>query len=345
MALGARLYGTQDIRLDSFEPPQPKTGQVRVRVARAGICGSDIHYYLNGRAGRFIPKAPFILGHEFAGTIDAVGPSVAPSILGGRVAVDPSMPCGLCENCRGGRYNLCESMRYFGSASCDPHVDGGFAEYVVVPGANCHPIGASLSWGEAAMAEPLSVAVHAVTRAGSVAGRTALVCGGGTIGQLVVLVLRAFGARTVALSDVASYPRDVARAGGADVAFDATDPALVADAVAASGGGFDLVFEASGAGAALEQALAVARRGGTIVQIGTLPASVTLPLNDLMARELKLVGSFRFANVFATALDLFESGRIDVKPLITDVFPLTEVEQAMQLAASKAAKIKVHLVP
>lgn len=341
----ALLHGLRDLRLDDLPRPVPGPGEVTIRVHRAGICGSDIHYYSHGKVGRFVPKRPFVLGHEFAGTIAAIGDGVAPGLMGARVAVDPSMPCGLCGQCRSGRYNLCDRMRFFGSASCVPHVNGGFAEYVLAPAANCYGISELTTFGEAAMVEPLSVAVHAVMRSGVVPGKAALVTGGGPIGQLIALVLRAFGARLVALSDPAAFPRDAAVAGGADLALAADDRNFQSASVDASGGGFDLVFEASGAQAALEQGLAATRKGATIVQVGTLPASVTLPLNDVMARELKIVGSFRFANVFATALGLIESGRVQVGPLISRVYRLGNAVEAMDRAITKVETIKVQLEP
>ena len=341
----AQLHGPRDLRLVDLAPPVARPSEALIRVGRAGICGSDIHYFSHGRVGRFVPRRPLVLGHEFAGTIVATSEGVNEGLVGTRVTVDPSMPCAHCTYCRSGRYNLCEDMKFFGSASCDPHLDGGFSEYVSAPVANCYRIADHLSFGEAAMAEPLSVAVHAVMRSCIVPGKSALITGGGTIGQLIALVLRAFGARRVVVSDLAAFQRDTAFACGADLVLDAADADFQQTAVAASGGGFDIVFEASGSEAALAQGLAAARRGATIVQVGTLPASVTLPLNDLMARELKLVGSFRFANVFTTALGLVESRRVDVRPLISAVYPLTDVAAAMDRAVAKADTIKVQLEP
>jgi threonine dehydrogenase-like Zn-dependent dehydrogenase len=131
------LHGPEDMRAADLPRPEPGEGQVLLRVRRAGICGSDIHYFTHGQIGRFVPKRPFVLGHEFAGEVAALGPGGDPALLDARVAVDPSMPCGRCRHCRRGRYNLCLDMRFFGSASCDPHLDGGFAEFVVVPPETC----------------------------------------------------------------------------------------------------------------------------------------------------------------------------------------------------------------
>lgn len=339
------LYGQRDLRAETVPTPQPAAGEVLVRVRRAGICGSDMHYFLHGRAGSFIPKRPFILGHEIAGEVVAAGPGGDANLLGKRVAIDPSMPCGHCAHCREGRYNLCINMRFYGSASTDPHVDGGFAEYAVAPAANCHVLPEGLDWTAAAMTEPLSVCVHAAMRAGTLAGKSVLVIGGGAIGQLTALVARAFGASRVVLSDIAEFPRALAVELGADGALDAADPDIVGAAEALAPEGFHVVFEASGAPPAVSAAIALARRGGTIVQIGTLPADVTAPLNTIMARELSYLGSFRFANAFGIALDLLSSGRVSVDRLVNATYPLAEMDAAMARAVGKDGVIKVQVEP
>jgi L-idonate 5-dehydrogenase len=337
------LHGAKDLRATDLPEPVAGPGEVVIAMRRAGICGSDMHYFSHGQIGSFIPKRPFVLGHEFAGEIVEVGQDVPRARVGERVTVDPSMPCGTCGFCRGGRYNLCQSMRFYGSASCDPHINGGFQERIVAPAANCLTVPEDLNWAEAAMIEPLSVAVHAVRRAGNVAGQTVLVTGGGTIGQLVALVVRAFGANKVVLSDLALGPRQFALERGADAVLDALSDGFASEAEALVPGGFDVVIEAAGSAQALVTGLDIARRGGTIVQVGTLPASVTLPLNLVMAKELNLVGSFRFANVFQTSIDLLVSGRIEVKPMVTSVYRLAELGTAMNVAVGKTGSIKVQI--
>ena len=339
------LYGEKDLRAYELDMPVAAPGQVLLRVKRAGICGSDMHYYSHGKIGSFVPQRPFVLGHEFAGEVVGVGEGVNPSLIGQRVTVDPSIPCGECGYCRGGRYNLCRNMRYYGSASCDPHINGGFAEYTVAPAANCLIVPDSLGWGEAAMIEPLSVVVHAARRGGDLAGRRVLVTGGGAIGQLMALVARAFGASQVVMSDVAAYPRELAVKLGADGALDATQGEFESEALSLSQGGFDFVFEASGSPQAVTQAIAVAERGATIVQVGTLPTPVSAPLNSIMVKELKFIGSFRFANVFATALELAVSRRVNLSALISAVLPLADMNKAMELAIGKQEVVKVQVEP
>lgn len=335
------LHGKEDLRRAELPVPAPEAGQVVVKIRCVGICGSDIHYYNHGRVGAFVPKRPFALGHEFAGEVVALGPGFTGLPLGTRVAVDPSQPCGHCRHCREGRYNLCAAMRYFGSASCDPHLDGGFAQQVAVPARNCHPLPATLSWGEAAMLEPLSVALHAIQRAGGVTGRSVCIAGGGAIGQLIALAARAFGAARITVLDLAPFPRRLALELGADAALDPTDPALTAPE--SLGEGCDVVFEAVGSGKAAALALQLARRGGTVVQVGTLPPEVPLPANLIMSKELTVVGSFRFANVFPLALDLLAGKRIRVAPLISQTFPFDQIPEAMARAVGKGDVVKIQV--
>lgn len=332
------LYGAGDIRAVERPRPEAVPGSVVVEPAFTGICGSDVHYFQHGYCGRFVPKRPFALGHEFAGIVREIGPGVTTLALGDAVAVDPSMPCGVCSHCRTGRYNLCADMRYFGSASCDPHLDGSMAQFVSVPGGNCHRLPSGISLGQASLLEPLSVAIHAVRQCGSPAGRHVLVTGGGPIGHLILRVARAFGAWRISVSDPDPFAREFALQHGADAAIDPLS------AGAWSGrDGFDIVFEASGSPAALVNAIEATARGGMMVLVGTLPERVEVPANLVMSRELSLRGSFRFAHVFGEALRLVSAGIIPLDGIVTHVFPYEETPQAMRLASSRQSVMKVQI--
>jgi L-idonate 5-dehydrogenase len=323
--------------------PEPGPGEVLVRVQRAGICGSDLHYYSHGRCGNFVPTRPFILGHEFSGEVAALGEGVTGLEEGSRVAVDPSQPCGKCKLCRAGRYNLCPDMRYYGSASVDPPINGCFAEYIVAPATNCVPLpdGFEMGWG--AMLEPLSVAAHAVQRSGGVAGKSVLITGGGTIGQMILKVALAFGASRVVVSDLKPFSRAFALEQGAAASLDPAAEDVSARAEALAPGGFEVVFEASGAAPALNQAIAMSAKGATVVQVGTLPDGVSIPANQFLTKELQYLASWRFANVFSMVIDLVEAGRIDVRPLLTRTFPFEELPEAIQYAGSAEESIKVQI--
>ncbi len=333
------LHGAKDLRLSEVDVPAIEADQVLVRVLATGICGSDQHYYIHGRNGDFVPERPFILGHESAGEVVDAGAFGATLPVGSRVAIDPSHPCHLCSHCRQGRSNLCPNMRYFGSAACSPPMDGSFREYVPVPASGCHNIPDRLSFEEAALLEPLAIAVHGVGRAGDVAGRQVLVTGAGPIGQLIGMVAKQYGAGRLAVSDLRDDAVQLATRLWADTPIRADDAAQMAAADSAMGG-FDVVIEASGAPAALAAAYAQCRAGGTIVQLGVQPGPVTLPVNAVMQKEVTVRGSFRFAHVFATALDLVASGKLDMQPLITHRYSFARLVDGVK-TASDSGSIKV----
>lgn len=337
------LHGAEEIRLEDVPRPVPGGGEVLVRVKAAGICGSDLHYHAHGRCGNFVPTRPFILGHEFAGEVVELGRGVDDPAIGTRVAVDPSRPCGRCRLCRQGRYNLCPEMVYFGSAAVVPPSEGCFAEFVTVPAANCWPLpdGFEYAWG--ALLEPMSVAMHAVQRSGGVAGKSVLITGGGTIGQMILLVATAFGASRVVVSDIKPFARDFAAGHGAAGTLDPVVGDCAVEAERYAPGGFEVVFEAAGVGAALEQAIGMSAPGATVVQVGTLPDGTAIPANLLLTRELQYVGSWRFANVFERVIEMVVSGRIDPRPLITRVFPFAELPAAIREAGGDRDIIKVQI--
>ncbi|MFM1749600.1 MAG: hypothetical protein RLZZ188_3266 [Verrucomicrobiota bacterium] len=344
MMRAAVLEAAGKISIRSVPVPVPGAGMVRLRVRRAGICGSDLHYFEHGCCGAFVPTRPFVLGHEFAAEVAALGDGVDGLTVGDRVTANPARACGVCDHCKGGRGNLCRRTIMLGSASTTPPTDGAFAEFVVVRADQCHPLPSGMDDGAGAMLEPLAVALHAVKRAGTVSGRRVLVTGGGPIGVLVALTAKAFGAVPVALSDVVEGRRATARTLGVEATLDPMSPRLLDEVRELAGEGFDVVFEASGAKAALRQAFDLVRSGGTIVQIGTLGTEeIPLPANQLMVREITLVGSMRYGNVFGEAIRLVESGRINVRGLISDVRPLADVAEALRVASGKSAVLKVQL--
>lgn len=335
------LHGPRDIRLEQRNEREPGEREVVIDVRRAGICGSDVHYYEHFQIGQFIPKAPLVLGHEFAGVVVKKGSAVTAVDLGDRVTVEPSIECGSCSYCRSGRYNLCTNLRFIGTAATIPHIDGGFAERVVVPETHCYTLGEELDFGAGALVEPLAVGAQAVSRVGAVSGGKILVTGGGTIGQMVLAVATANGATDVTLADPAEYPRTFASEHGARYTIDPTVPEIAEKLYA--DGGYDIVFEASGSPAALAFAYETVRRGGTVVQIGTQPKSVTLPANLVMSKELAVLGSFRYAHVYPQVLEIMRAGRVNVDDMISAVFPFDETKEAMERAVAKDRVVKVQI--
>jgi len=341
--LAAVLHGIKDLRVDECAVPELEPGKVLVRMRRAGICGSDIHYFHEGRFGRFAVTAPFILGHEASGEVLAVAADVRAPAVGARVAINPARSCGFCDYCRSGRINLCRYCVMRGSASTKPPTHGLFSQCAVVGAEQCHLLPDSVDDALGAMIEPFAVGVHAVHRAGSVAGRKVLVTGGGPIGLLTLIAAKAYGANPVVLSDPVPSRRAMAMALGADAVLD--PGTAVQDQVAAlTGDGFDIVFEASGAVPALRQAFEVLRRGGQMVQIGVFSAEeISLPVNQLLIGEFQFLGSFRYGAVFDEAIRLVASNRVDLRPLISRVFPLREANAALTLACAKNDAVKVQI--
>src|ERR1700730_11622022 len=336
------IHAPKDLRIDSFPDPAPGAGEVRVKIANGGICGSDLHYYHHGGFGTVRIQQPMALGHEISGVVAAVGTGVTQLAPGMRVAVNPSRPCGVCIHCREGMRNQCLDMRFMGSAMRYPHVQGGFREHVTVDAAQAIPIADKLSLAEAAMAEPLAVCLHAAHQAGALMGKRVLVTGCGPIGALAVLVARYAGAAEIVATDVADAPLSVARALGASRGVNVSTEVAALDPWRAGKGTFDVLFEASGNQAALRLALDLLRPGAVIVQLG-LGGEMTLPINSIVAKELQLRGTFRFDPEFELALRLMGEGRIDVKPLITASLPFDSAVDAFELASDRSKSMKVQL--
>jgi L-idonate 5-dehydrogenase len=337
------LHGAHDLRLEEQDDLPLAPTEVRIRVRNGGICGSDLHYFHSGRIGDFVIREPLVPGHEFSGEVAEIGAEVTRVGVGDRVAVHPGRSCGQCVRCREGRSNLCQNVFFMGSASKFPHMQGGFRERVAVEERQCFPVTADIGFDELAFAEPLAVTLHAGMRAGNLVGRRVLVTGGGPIGQLLVLVARHGGASHVALTDIVDAPLAMARRIGADEAINVKEPKNLEQA-AARVGGYDVAFEASGVAAALNAAIDAVHAGGTIVQVGSLPAGPSpVTANRIMAKELDLLGSFRFDAMFATSVECLEKRLIDVRPLLTGVMPMSRAREAFEVAGDRARSIKVQL--
>jgi L-idonate 5-dehydrogenase len=342
--LAGVLRGAKDIRLNQVARPELRPGMVLLRVRQAGICGSDMHYFEHGYCAAFVPTRPFILGHEFTAEVAAAAADVRSPAVGARVTVNPARACGFCDYCKGGRGNLCRQTIMLGSASTTPPTDGAFAAFVTVRADQCHVLPPQLDDAMGALMEPLAVALHAVKRAGAVSGKKVLVTGGGPIGLLVLIIARAFGAAPAVLSDIVANRRDTALKLGADAALDPATEHLGDQARELASDGFDVVFEASGAPPALRQAFCLVRPGGTIVQIGTLGTDdIPLPANQVMAREIQFIGSFRYGNVFGEAIRLTAAGRVNLAPLVSQAFPLAELPQAMRRAFAKDSVMNIQI--
>jgi L-idonate 5-dehydrogenase len=338
--LTCRIHAKEDLRIEPAEDPQIGPGQVLIRLGAGGICGSDLHYYFEGRNGSFVIREPLIPGHEASGVVAKVGPGVTRVKPGDKIAVSPSHACGHCDYCREGREHLCRNMRFLGSASLYPHVQGMFCEYFVMGERQCYPVAGDISLGELAFAEPLAVALHAVNRGPALVGKSVLITGAGTIGCLTVIAARLAGARQITVSDVLDRPLATATAVGADRTIRADREA---DALATPQ--FDVAYEVSGSFAALKACVAAVKRGGTVVQVGTLPHEpLPFVVNEIMSKELDLKGAFRWGIEFDWAVDYLSSRRVDVRPLLSGQFPLQDAVKAFELAKDKTRSTKVQVI-
>jgi len=336
------VHAAGDVRVDERPDPTPGPGEVLLAMEWGGICGSDIAYYRHGATGTAVLRHPLVLGHEVAGRIAALGPDVTGLREGDAATVHPATLVGDARlpDRIAGRTNLHPRVRYFGSAALDPHTDGGFSEYRVVRADQVRLLPDGVSTEHGALAEPLGVAFHAVHRAGDVRGRTVLVNGVGPIGALVVAAAKHRGAAAVVAADVAAPALAVASAMGADTTIDLTDSALPEDV--------EVVFEASGAPAALGPVLRATARGGILVQVGNLPGTAApAVLGDLVTREITWVGSYRFVDEIDDALRAMRDG-LDVSPVITHRFPLDQAKAALDTAADRSkgsSKVMLDLRP
>ena len=283
-----------------------------------------------------------VLGHEVAGVIDAVGAGVTGFACGDRIAVSPSQPCGRCIYCQQGLQNHCLDMRYYGSAMRTPHVQGAFRQEIVVETHQAHRLAASVSDSEGALAGPLSVALHAVRRAGSLLGKRVLITGCGPIGALLIVAARRAGAAHIVVTDVGDFTLGKALKVGADEAVNMAEEPDGLARFTADKGSFDILFEASGNERALRGALDALRPRGVIVQVG-LGGEMTLPVNTLVTKEFDLRGAFRFHEEFAVAVELLNKGLVDVRPLISATLSYRDSARAFALAADRSQAMKVLL--
>ena len=312
---------------------------VIVNVECGGICGSDIHYYQEGHAGLSVIKHPLVVGHEFTGRIYHA-PESSGLKVGQKVAVNPSQPCQQCEYCLSGMQNECQSMRFMGSAQFDPHVNGGFAQFVKVTPQQCIPYAEEVPAAVMAFAEPTAVVIHALNVAGSLVGKKVLIIGAGPIGALAIAAAKTSGAAEIVASDLSERCRRIAIEMGADSAVDPTSDRQM-EGYLANRGYFDITLEASGAEAAIQSSILATRPGGTVVQIGMGKSPVAFPVAQMLAKEIAWKGSFRFNTEFHTAVKWLEKGLIDPRPIISSTYPHHDIEDALIIAGDKNISSKV----
>jgi len=319
-----RLHGAGDLRLHTEPDPVPGPGEALLRVTAVGLCGSDLHWFVEAGIGDAQLARPLVLGHEFAGVIENG------ERRGERVAVDPAVPCGACQFCLEGNPNLCAALRFAGYET----EDGALREYVAWPTRCLYSLPDSLTDADGVMLEPLGVAIHAVDLGHLKTGMTVGVFGCGPIGLLVLQVARAAGATRLIATDKLPHRLEAARSFGATAVFQATDGQESAEVLAATNGrGVDVSFEVAGENEAVETAIAAAKPGGRVILVG-IPAEDRTAFTASLARRkgLTIKLSRRMKRVYPRAIRLVESGMVDVRSLVSHRFPLEEFDRAFSIA-------------
>ena len=312
------LVSQGEVRVEERPVPVPADDEVLIRVASVGVCGSDVHYYREGRIGDFVVDAPLVLGHEASGRIVAAGAKVPDTRIGERVAIEPQRPCRVCAQCAAGRYNLCPFMEFYAT----PPIDGAFQEYVTIQSAFAHPVPDSVTDDVAALLEPLSVGIWASRKASIVPGSRVLIAGAGPIGVITSQAAKAFGAAEVIVTDPVPERRAIAERLGATTTLDPTTEST-------AGLGVDAFIDCSGATPAVRSGIAAVRAAGTVVLVGMGADEIPFPIPLIQNRELTITGVFRYTDTWPVAAHLAATGQVDLASLVTGRFDLDHAEDAL----------------
>ncbi|KRC52424.1 sorbitol dehydrogenase [Leifsonia sp. Root227] len=328
----ALLNAPNDIVLANVPRPTPQADEVLVQIEAVGVCGSDVHYYREGRIGPYVVNEPLILGHESAGTIVEVGATVSPARIGERVSIEPQRVCRMCDQCKHGRYNLCAAIRFYAT----PPVNGAFAEFAVIQSDFAFAIPEAMSIEAAALCEPLSVGIWANQKAGTGPGSRVLISGAGPIGIVAAQVARAFGATEIVVSDIAPERLAVAARFGATRTFNPLDGEESPEV--------DAFIDASGAPQAVRAGILALRPAGRAVLVGMGADDSMLPVSRIQNNELVVTGVFRYANTWPLAIELVATGAVDLDALITSRHSLAQAGEAL-LSAEQATTLKAIVRP
>ncbi len=336
------MLGIGKMGFEERPVPTPKDNEALVKLEYVGVCGSDIHYYESGRISDFIVEPPFVLGHEAAGTVVAVGKDVKNIKPGDRVALEPGKTCGHCEYCREGKYNLCPDVIFFAT----PPVDGVFQEYVAHEADLCFKLPDNVSTLEGALIEPLSIGFHAANQGGAHAGQTAVVFGSGCIGLVSMMALKAEGVTKVIVVDVLDKRLAKAKELGVTITINSAKENLIERINEITcGRGVDLVIETAGMEITTRQAIEIARKGSTIVLVGySKTGELTLPISQVIDKELTLTSVFRYRHIYPMAIEAVAAGNVNLKGIATNFFELDDIQNAMDQSVSDKANIVKSVV-
>lgn len=333
------LRGKRQMEIEERPMPVPKDNEALVKIQTMGICGSDLHYYKDGKIGSYVVDGPLILGHECAGEIVQVGKDVTRVAPGDRVVLEPGIACGVCGYCKSGKYNLCQEMKFMAT----PPFDGCLCEYVAWPQDLIFKMPPQMSYDEGALVEPFVVALQGLRQSGFTFSSSAVVVGSGTIGMLMMQALKAVGAGTIIAVDISPAKLEMARAMGATHTVNPLEEDVVARVREFTDGlGAMYGFEACGTDKTYAQMEQLVRDGGTVTLLGLLPEDGTpMPMASSVFRELKYHAVIRYTNVFAEALTMLEYGRAEIMPVLSHRFPFAEAKSAFEEALGNKNAVKV----
>lgn len=324
-------YGPRDIRVSEIEEPKVNKGEVLVKVEACGICGSDVHGYL-GVTGRRIP--PMVMGHEFTGIVQYLGEDVEDISIGDRVVVYPARFCSRCEFCRVGLTNLCINRTVFGVMN----VNGAMAEYVAVPKENILKLPENIDFIKGTFLEPLSVAYRAVKTAGNILNQNVLIVGAGTIGLLILQIVKLGGAKNIIISDINDDRLEIAKRLGADIALNPEREDIKTLVSQYIPDGIDIAFEAVGLEVTVNQALNILKNRGTCVFVGNAMKNITIDMQNIVTRELRILGTYTFTiEEFEDSISLLE--RINIREMLSKIVPLEEGPKAFEELAKKDSNL------
>lgn len=333
----AVMEGIGKMGFEERSIPTPKADEVLVKLDYVGICGSDLHYYETGAIGDYVVKPPFVLGHEPGGVVVEVGENVRHLKTGDRVALEPGKTCGHCEFCKEGKYNLCPDVVFFAT----PPVDGVFQEYVAHEANLCFKLPDNVSTLEGALIEPLAVGFHAAIQGDAHLGQKAVVMGAGCIGLVTMMALKARGVSQVYVVDIMEKRLEKALELGADGVINGAQEDVEKRALELTDGkGMDLVVETAGTEITTRQAIRIAKKGSNIVLVGYgKTGEMTLPMSLVLDKELTFKTVFRYRHIYPLAIDAVASGKVNLKGIVTDIFPLDEAQKAMDYSVNNKADI------
>ncbi|KAG5263816.1 hypothetical protein AALO_G00268950 [Alosa alosa] len=328
--LSVVLHSKGDLRLEHRPIPEPGPNEVLLQMHSVGICGSDVHYWQNGRIGDFVVKKPMVLGHEASGRVVKVGSDVTHLKPGDRVAVEPGVPREMDEFFKSGRYNLSPTIFFCAT----PPDDGNLCRYYKHSANFCYKLPDNVTFEEGALIEPLSVGIHACRRAGVALGSTVLVCGAGPIGLVCLLAAKAMGASQVVITDLSSERLSMAKELGADFPLEVkredTAEQLAKKVEGLLGDQPHVTIECTGVQSSVQTAIYATRPGGVVVLVGMGAEMTTVPLLNAAVREVDIRGVFRYCNTWPMAISMLASKKVNVAPLVTHRFPLEQAVQAFE---------------